>query len=485
MRSNLTFDTETLHEQDRHWVHPWEDLKALPGTERTIIAQSEGIYLHDSDGNRLIDGPAGMWCVNIGHGREEMAQAIAEQVMRMPYYSPWSLGNVPAAQLAEKLAELTPGDLNHVFFTTGGSTSVDSALRFMMYFNNALGRPEKKQIISRADAYHGSTYLGASCSGKMRDKSFMDFERTLVHLLPTVHPYRRPDGMSIEEFCDEKVADLENKILEVGPDKVGAFIAEPILASGGVIVPPPGYHRRTLEVCRKYDVLYISDEVVTGFGRLGHWFASEDVYDIVPDMILSAKGLTSGYVPLGAVFISDRLVDMLGGIEANIGFFANGFTYSGHPVAAAAALKNIEIMEREGILEHVREVGPYFQARLKELEEIDMVGEVRGEGLMACIECVNNKQTKNPLLLDYEVGKRIDAHCQENGLIVRPLINMCVMSPPLIITKPQIDEMYDILRRGIVESMEDLHTEGLWQGTDEGQPRAREGGWAHPSGGSE
>ncbi|MDH5556447.1 MAG: aminotransferase [Alphaproteobacteria bacterium] len=464
MRRNMTFDTEKLHEQDRHWVHPWENLKTVRKAERTIIAQSEGIYLHDSDGNKLIDGPAGMWCVNIGHGREEMAQAISEQVMRMPYYSPWSLGNVPAAQLAEKLAELAPGDLNNVFFTTGGSTSVDSALRFMMYFNNCLGRPEKKHIISRADAYHGSTFLGASCSGKARDKNLMDFERDLVHLLPTVHPYRRPDDMSIEAFCDEKIADLENKILEIGPDKVGAFIAEPILASGGVIIPPPGYHRRTLEVCRKYDVLYISDEVVTAFGRLGHWFASEDVYDIVPDIILSAKGLTSGYVPLGAVLISDRLLDTLGGLEANISYFASGFTYSGHPVATAAALKNIEIIEREGILENVREIAPYFQARLKELEDIDMVGEVRGEGLMACIECVNNKQTKNPLTLDYEVGSRIDAHCQENGLIVRPIVNMCVMSPPLIITRPQIDEMVEILRNGITESMEDLHKEGLWQG---------------------
>jgi adenosylmethionine-8-amino-7-oxononanoate aminotransferase len=272
--------------------------------------------------------------------------------------------------------------------------------------------------------------------------------------------------MSIEAFCDEKVADLENKILELGPDKVGAFIAEPILASGGVIIPPPGYHRRTLEVCRKYDVLYISDEVVTGFGRLGHWFASEDVYDIVPDIILSAKGITSGYVPLGAVFISDRLIGMLTSREASSGYFASGFTYSGHPVAAAAALKNIEIIERDGILENVREVGPYFQARMKELEEIDMVGEVRGEGMMACVECVNSKETKDPLTLDYEVGSRIDRHCQENGLIVRPIVNMCVMSPPLIITKPQIDEMVDILRRGISDSMEDLHKEKLWQGGD-------------------
>lgn len=463
MRPNLTFDTEKLREQDRHWVHPWQDFRTLNHVERTIIAQSEGIHLYDTDGNRMIDGPAGMWCVNIGHGREEMAQAIAEQVMRMPYFSCWSLSNPPAAELGEKLAQLTPGDLNHVFYTTGGSTAVDSALRFMMYLNNCLGRPEKKHILSRHDAYHGSTYLSASCCGKPRDKTNLDFETGFVHLLPSPNPYRRPDGMSIEDFCDAKVADLENKILELGPERVGAFIAEPIMASGGVIVPPPGYHKRCLEVCRKYDVLYISDEVVTAFGRLGHWFASESVFDVVPDIITSAKGITSGYMPLGAVFISDRLVQMLDRPEAEARMFANGFTYSGHPVAAAAALKNIEIIEREGILEHVRDIAPCFQQRLRELEDIPLVGEVRGEGLMACVECVADRETKEPVMLDYEIGKRIDAHCQENGLLVRPLINMCVMSPPLIVSRPQIDELVDILRCGIESALDDLRREGLWK----------------------
>lgn len=269
--------------------------------------------------------------------------------------------------------------------------------------------------------------------------------------------------MSIEDFCDAKVADLENKILELGPERVGAFIAEPVMASGGVIVPPPGYHERCLEVCRKYDVLYISDEVVTAFGRLGHWFASESVFDVVPDIITSAKGITSGYMPLGAVFISDRLVQMLDRPEAEARMFANGFTYSGHPVAAAAALKNIEIIEREGILEHVRDIAPCFQQRLRELEDIPLVGEVRGEGLMACVECVADRETKEPVMLDYEIGKRIDAHCQADGLLVRPLINMCVMSPPLIVSRPQIDELVDILRCGIDSALDDLHREGLWK----------------------
>ena len=463
MISNLHFDTDRIREQDRHWIHPWENFNTAGTVARTIIARSEGIYLTDTEGNRLIDGPAGMWCVNIGHGNSEMAEAIAEQVRRMPYYSPWSLGNVPAAELSAKLAALAPGDLDHVFFTTGGSTAVDSALRFVMYLNNCLGRPEKKHVISRMDAYHGATYLAASCSGKLRDKSLLDFETGFIHHIGSPNPYRRPANLSIEEFCDACIAELEAKIQELGPDKVAAFIAEPILASGGVIVPPPGYHKRCLEVCRRYDVLYISDEVVTGFGRLGHYFASEAVFDVVPDIITTAKGITSGYLPLGAVLISDRLIQQLGGKEAESGMFASGFTYSGHPVACAAALKNLEIMARDGIMEHVREVGPYFQARLHELADIPIVGEVRGMGLMACVECELDRDAGDPLAAGYDIGARIDRQCQALGLIVRPLVSMCVMSPPLIITKAQIDELAGILRAGIEAATAELRAEGLWR----------------------
>ncbi|MEM7221982.1 MAG: aminotransferase [Pseudomonadota bacterium] len=455
-------DTKTLQSYDNQYIHPWDPLYNAGQHRRTVVAEAEGIYVKDSDGNKLIDAPAGMWCVNIGYGRREMAEAIGEQVLAMPYNSPWSLTNAPSAVLARKLAELSPGDLNQVFFTTGGSTAVDSALRFVMFFNNYLGRPEKKHIISRAKGYHGSTYLAASCSGKERDKNFLDFETDWVHHLPDVNPYRRPKGMSVEDFCDAKIADLENKILEIGADKTAAFIAEPILASGGVIVPPPGYQKRCLEVCRKHDVLYISDEVVTAFGRLGHFFASEAVFDIVPDIITSAKGLTSGYQPLGAVLISDRVLDQVSGPEAAGAVFSNGFTYSGHPVACAAALKNIEIMEREDLMAHAQEIGPYMQTRLQELRDIPIVGDVRGLGLMACIECVISQEEQNPLMLDYEIGNRIDAHCQKLGLIVRPLINMCVLSPPLIVTKAEIDRIVEILRQGIELAMADVEREGLW-----------------------
>ncbi|MFT5140031.1 MAG: putrescine aminotransferase [Lysobacterales bacterium] len=459
----LTAATQEAGDRDnRHFFHPWEDMGELGKNERTIAASGEGIYLYDSMGKRMIDGPAGMWCNQIGYGRREMADAIADQVMEMSYFSPFNLSCDISTVLAEKLASLAPGDLNRVFFTTGGSTAVDTALCLVAFRNNCLGRPEKKWIISREDAYHGSTYLSGSASGKPRDKDFADNATHVVTHISSPNPFRRPAGMSVEEFRDAGVAELRNKILELGPDKVAAFIAEPILASGGVIVPVPGYHKMCLEVCREFDVVYISDEVVTAFGRLGHWFASKELFDIQPDIITCAKGLTSGYLPMGAAIVSDALMESIVGEEGSGKIFANGYTYSGHPVCAAAALKNIEIIENEKLLEHVREVGPYFQAKLKELEEIPIVGEVRGEGLMACVECVLGKNEAG-LENDYQMGARIDQHCQALGLLVRPIINMCVMSPPLIITKEQIDDMVGKLREGIMRAMADLEKEGLWK----------------------
>ena len=455
-------DTDALQSVDNLVVHPWENFESAGRQKRTVIGKAQGVYVYDSDGRKLLDGPAGMWCVNVGYGRDEISRAVYEQMQEMPYCSPWSFANAPAGVLAERLAAVAPGDLNHVFFAQGGSSAVDSALRFVMFRNNYLGKPEKKHVISRENAYHGSTYLSASASGKERDKNYQDFHTSLFHHIPSPNPYRRSPTMSVEDFCAAKVGDLENKILEVGPEKVGAFIAEPILASGGVIVPPKGYQKRCFEVCQKYDVLYISDEVVTGFGRLGHYFASEEVFDFVPDIITCAKGITSGYVPLGAVLISNRLIEPLSGEQGAV--FSNGFTYSGHPVPCVAALANMDIIDREGILEHVREVTPHFQSRLQELLEIPIVGDVRGMGLMACVECVISQDSRDPLALDYEIGNRIDKHCQELGLIVRPSINMCVMSPPLIITKGQIDEMADILKEGILRAMEDVRKEGLWSG---------------------
>ena len=432
--------------QARDWdnanfMHPWEGMGSLGDNDRTLVEGAEGIYVTNEEGRRLIDGPGGMWCVQIGYGRNEMAEAMAEQARQMAYFSPFSNTSSVSARLAHEIAQRTPGDLNHVFFTTGGSTAVDTALRFIHFRNNILGRPEKKMIISRAKAYHGSTYLAAGVSGKERDRLWLDRANDLAHFLPNVNPTLRPSGMSLADFLDEKVDDLEQAILGLGPDTVAAFIAEPILASGGVIVPPEGYHRRCLDICRKHDVLYISDEVVTGFGRLGHWFASEPVFDVVPDIITCAKGMTSGYVPMGAAIISDRLFDDISGDASRGATFSNGYTYSGHPVSAAAALKNIEIFEREDLLDHVRRVTPQFQHRLNALRALPIVTDTRGMGLMGCVECSFNGDLEE----DRDIGLAIDAECQKRGLIVRPIINMCVMSPPLTISARQIDEMFDIL----------------------------------------
>ena len=442
---------ETLQEWDRlHQVHPWAAMDAWRGYDNIFVDRAQGIYLWDGQGKRFIDGPAGMWCNQIGYGREEMAEAIADQVRKLPYTSPFTNTTEPSSILAKKIVERTPGDLNNVFFTTGGSTAVDTAIRTMHFMNNRLGRTEKKIVISREKSYHGSTYLSHTVSGKERDKSRFDTESRLVRFLPDVNPYRRPEGMSVEAWCDEKVADLERMIADVGADKIGAFIAEPILASGGVVVPPPGYHRRTFEVCKANDILYISDEVVTAFGRLGHWFASEEVFGIKPDMITCAKGLTSGYIPMGAVIISDEVMANCADPDEAV-LFSNGFTYSGHPVAAAAALKNMEIFEREGILENVLDVSPHFQERLGALSKYEIVGDARGMGLLGCIE-----GKAEDLEAERRLGQMIDDACEDLGLVVRPLINMAVFSPPLIITHAQVDDLFDILEEALTRVERDV-----------------------------
>jgi putrescine aminotransferase len=460
---NFGFDHEDLVAKDRdHMIHPWVDLGLVRSREPLIVVEGEGATVTDSRGHRMIDGIGGMWCVNVGYGRDEIADAIAEQARKLCYFSPFGItATPPSIEFAHRLSKYAPGDLNRVFFTTGGSTAVDSALRFVQFRNNFLGRPKKKHIITREYAYHGSTLLSASVSGKPADRGNMDLITDTIHHIPSPNPYRRPEGMSLEAFCDAKVADLENKIVELGAENVACFIAEPLLASGGVIVPPSGYQKRTWEICRKYDVLYISDEVVTGFGRLGHVFASEPMFGVQPDIITCAKGLTSGYVPLGAMLVSDRLFDALTETAGKGQFFANGYTYSAHPVACAAGMANLDIIEREGICGRVRENGPYFRRRLGELIDLDLVGDVRGSHFMVCVECSADKAKKAPTPPDWDVARRIFEKCVPKGLLVRPMGHLMVLSPPLVITRAQIDEAVETLRKAIIEVTDDLTREGL------------------------
>jgi putrescine aminotransferase len=438
-----------------HFLHPWQDLTAEEPASYSALQRASGIYVEDSEGQQLIDGPGGMWCVNVGHGREEMIEAVTRQMRDLTYFSPWSVTAPITEQLAERLAALAPGDLNNVFFTTGGSTAVDSAIRFVYFYNNCLGRPEKKHVIARVNAYHGSTYLSASLSGKMREKANMDMVEDRIHLLPCPKPKDRPAGMSMEAYCDAKVMDLERKILELGADKVAAFIAEPIMASGGVIIPPDGYFKRCHAICQKYDVLFIADEVVTSFGRLGHYFASEDVYGVVPDMLTTAKGLTSGYVPMGALFISDRLMAEVAKSSDRARSFYSGFTYSGHPVAAAAAMANLDIFERDNLLEHVREIAPHFEKVLRSFSDLSVVTDIRVKGLMAGIECELDPARPDEDR-DYGFALKVDKHCHDLGLLVRPTYNACVMSPALTITKAQIDDLAGKLREGIKRAMAEV-----------------------------
>lgn len=463
--TNFAYDTEDLWRKDRdHVIHPWTDFATFKEEGSTVMAESDGVYVFDTEGNRFMDGIGGLWCVNIGYANDEMAQTIADQVRRIPYYSTFThLTTPPAAELAAKLAELSPGDLNHVFFGTGGSMSNDTAIRIIHFYFNRLGKPNKKQIISRTNAYHGSTYLAMSMTGVAFDHQGFDLHPSLVHHISCPDCYRRPEGMTLDEFRDHLVGEFEDKILELGPDNVACFIAEPIMGAGGVIVPPPGYHKAMKDVCERYEMLYIADEVVTAFGRLGHFFASEPVFDMVPDIITCAKGISSGYLPLSATLFSQAMYDVISVPQADGAMFTHGFTYSGHPVSCAAGLKNIEIMERDDLCGYVREIGPYFEQQLDTLRDLPIVGDVRGKCFMMCVENVANPATKETFAPEVLIGSRIADQAQKRGLIVRPVGHLNVLSPPLIMTRPQIDELVATLRESILATMDDLVREGVWK----------------------
>ena len=467
-------DPKDIWQKDKdHFVHPWTHFDSFKKDGSLVMGRAEGAYVYDLSGKRYLDGIGGLWCVNIGYGRREIVDAIAAQAQRMAFFNPFvDTTNVPAAELAAKLASLAPGDLNKVFFTCGGSTANDTAVRIAHYYHAKRGHKSKKHIISRIDAYHGSTYLTGSITGRPGDRSpYLHFIEEWIHHVSSPNYYRAHEvlpngvgkGMSEQQFCDYLIAELEAKILEVGPDNIAAFFAEPVMGAGGVIVPPAGYHKRSLELCRRHDILYISDEVVTAFGRLGHFFASEAVFDIVPDMIVTAKGLTSGYQPLGAVIFSDRVYDAMAAADPD-GWFTNGYTYSGHPVACAAALANIALMEREDLNGHVQKMGPYLGERLRSLLDLPIVGEVRGRQFMMCVENVMNKETREHFPDHVNIGKRISDHCERLGLIVRPLGALNVISPPLTLSKEEVDELVSLLRQGIEATLADLKAEGHYKG---------------------
>ncbi len=461
MRDHRTAD-EIIALDRRHYIHPYVEFDRLPVEDNLPIASGSGARLVDARGNEYIDAVGGMWCTQIGLGRDEMADAIADQVRRLAYSNPFGdMTNEPSAVLAAKLAELAPGDLNHVFFTTGGSTAIDAAFRLVQYYQHVRGTPEKRHVISRVDAYHGSTYASISIGGKPDDRvAEFDYVTDTIHHLSSPNFYQHGGDRTEEEFADDLVAEFDATVAELGVDRVAAFFAEPIMGSGGVIPPPANYLYRIWQRCRELDIVYVSDEVVTGFGRLGEWFASEPVFGIVPDIITTAKGLTSGYLPLGAALVSDRIYDVI----AEMGhdrYLSIGYTYSGHPVSCTAALKNIEIIEREELLDRVKQVGPYFMEQLAMLRDLPMVGDVRGSHLMACVEFVADRGTKRHYDEALDVGARVANACEPRGVLVRPMVHLNVMSPPLVMTADDVDFVEATLRRAIGQVTDALVREGV------------------------
>lgn len=436
---------KTLRQYDNHlWIHPWDELNHLGSANRPIIQKAKGIYIYDELGHKIIDGPGGMWCTQIGYGNLDMVKAITEQLKKLNYASPFFNTSPIAALTANMLTNLAPGDLKHIFFTPDGSSANDTALRFVQFYFNVLNEKQKKHIIAQGNSYHGSTHLSSSVSSKEEFGDFFDFIADRIHFLPSLHRDGTQQHLSQDEFCKLKINEFLACIDRVGPENVAAFIAEPIQASGGLITPPTNYLKECSRICKENDILYISDEVVTGFGRVGHWFASKDVFGIDPDMITCAKGISSGYLPIGAVLISDRLIQNLNmnRVKNKPLIFNSGFTYSGHPASCAAVVKNLEIISSLNLLQHVQELTPYFQQELQKFSHFSMIKEIRGMGFLGCLEMktdISNRKHEMTLI------EFLSSECYKKGLLVRSYLNNIIFSPPLIITKRQIKTLFGIL----------------------------------------
>ena len=430
-----------------------------------VITRAEGIYVWDSEGKKILDGMSGLWCVNAGYGRKELADAAYQQMMALPFYNSFfQTTNVPAVQLAAKLASLAPtvGDrsFKHVFFSSSGSESNDTNVRMARRYWDLMGQPQRKVIISRHNAYHGSTMAGASLGGMSGMHAQGDLPiPNITHIDQPYHFENALPGESRADFGVRAARWLELKILELGPENVAAFIAEPVQGAGGVIIPPETYWPEIQRIVDQYGILLIADEVICAFGRLGHWFAYEK-FGIKPDLVTFAKAVTSGYIPLGGVMVGNRVAQVL--IEQG-GEFNHGYTYSGHPVACAVALANLELMERENLPGRVRDdIGPYLAAQFETLKAHPLVGEAETCGFVAGLVLVKDKASNTPFDGDLAVGMKCRAHCFKNGLIMRAVGDRMIIAPPLTMTHAQIDEMMALIRLCLDATLEQLKAEGLW-----------------------
>lgn len=426
----------------------WQEIENLGGSR--IITHAKGCYIYDGDGNRILDGMAGLWCVNVGYGRDELSEVAAEQMKELPFYNTFfKTANPPAVLLAQKIASLTQNRLPHVFFNNSGSEANDTIFRMVRHYWKTKGEPKRSVFISRWNAYHGSTVAGVSLGGMKGMHKQGDLPIPGVEHVRQPYWYNEGRDMSPEDFGTACAQAIEDKIIEIGAENVAAFIGEPVQGAGGVIIPPANYWPQVEAICRKYGILLVCDEVIAGFGRTGKMWGHESM-GIKPDMIAMAKGLSSGYLPISAVAVSKDIVDVL----KTGGDFIHGFTYSGHPVSCAVALRNIEIMEREHLVERTAvETGPYLAKALASLNDHPLVGEARSIGLLGAVEIVADKNTGARFGgAEGTAGPMVRDLCIANGLMVRGIRDSIVMCPPLTISTDQIDDMVGIIRRALDEA---------------------------------
>jgi 4-aminobutyrate---pyruvate transaminase len=455
--SNLAVrDIETV-------LHPYTNLAKHRETGPMVIERGEGVHVFDSSGKSYIEGLAGLWCTSLGYGNEELIEAASEQMRKLSFSHLFGgKSHDPGIALAEKLKEIAPGEISKVFFASSGSEANDTQIKLAWYYNNALGRPAKKKIISRQRAYHGVTIASASLTGLPANHT--DFDLPIANILHTdcPHHYRyAAEGESEEAFADRLAASLEEMILREGPETVAAFIAEPVMGAGGVVIPPAGYFAKLQAVLDKYDVLFIDDEVICGFGRLGTMFGAEAL-GIRPDTVSVAKALSSAYQPIGAVMVPEAMYEAMVEESRKIGTFGHGFTYSGHPVAAAVALKTLEIYERDNIVAQVQAKAPLFARRLAALADHPLVGDARGMGLIGALELVADKPSRRSFAPADGVGAKVMALAEAEGLILRSLMgDIIALCPPLIISEAEIDELFDRLTRALDQAEAWVSGQGL------------------------
>ena len=441
-------ELKSLQQKDKdHHLHPFTDHLQLSEKGTRVITRGDGVYIWDSEGHQILDAMSGLWCVNLGYGRKELAQAAFEQMEELPYYNNFfQCTHPPAIELSSVLGEVSPKGMDHVFFTSSGSEAIDTVVRMVRYYWSLLGKPDKKIILGRNNAYHGSTIAGASLGGMSGMHAQGDLPIPNIHHIQQPYWFAEGGDLDKDTFGKQVANDLERAIKEHGIENIAGFIAEPIQGAGGVIIPPETYWPEVQNIIDRYEILLIADEVITGFGRLGDWFASS-VYEIKPDLISFAKGVTSGYLPLGGVLVNNRVANTI--IDEG-GEFAHGFTYSGHPAACAVALKNIEIIKEEKILDEVKsKTAPYLKEEWLKLADHPLVGEARIKGLMGAIELCANKETRERFssegrftsLDEISAGSLCRDLSINNGLVMRAVGDTMIIAPPLIINQEQIDEL--------------------------------------------